>query len=70
MDFIERLIGWSPDRGDGSVEVLLILGLIGIVVGLALRLPKALSANSRLPCNKNGRYSINSSARMRSCSGT
>jgi hypothetical protein len=41
MDFIERLIGWSPDRGDGSVEVLLILGLIGIVVGLALRLPKA-----------------------------
>lgn len=41
MDLIERLIGWSPDRGDGSVEVLLILGLIGIVVGFTLRLPKA-----------------------------
>jgi hypothetical protein len=39
MDFIERYLGISPDRGDGSVEVLLLLVLTRIIVGLALRLP-------------------------------
>ena len=41
MEFIERYFGLSPDRGDGSVELLLVAALIAIIVGLALRLPKA-----------------------------
>jgi MYXO-CTERM domain-containing protein len=32
MDFIERLLGISPDGGDGSIEVM----IIGVVVLLAL----------------------------------
>jgi hypothetical protein len=33
MDFIERLFGFSPDGGDGSFELLLIL-LPLLIVGL------------------------------------
>jgi hypothetical protein len=44
LDFIERYLGFSPDRGGGSVEVVLLLTLIGIFAGLALRLPAKLNA--------------------------
>lgn len=30
MDFIERLFGWSPDGGNGMLELLLLVGLIAI----------------------------------------
>jgi hypothetical protein len=41
VEFIERYLGFSPDLGDGSVELLLVAALLAIIVGLALRLPKA-----------------------------
>lgn len=44
LAFIERYFGLAPDRGNGSVEVLLLLTLIGITAGLALHLPTKLKA--------------------------
>ena len=32
MDFIERHLGFSPDGGDGSMEVLFVVALVAIVV--------------------------------------
>lgn len=33
MDFIERIFGWSPDGGNGSLEVLLFLiPIIGLLI--------------------------------------
>ena len=32
MNFIERHLGFSPDGGDGSMEILLLLALVAIVV--------------------------------------
>ena len=37
-DFIERHLGLSPDRGDGSVEILVLVALVMIIVAGALRL--------------------------------
>ena len=38
MDFIERHLGFSPDDGDGSMEVLIAVVLVAIIVSVALRL--------------------------------
>jgi len=38
MNFIEHHLGFSPDGGDGSVEILVLAALIMIVVAGAQRL--------------------------------
>ena len=38
INFIERHLGFSPDGGDGSMEILVLLALVTIVVAGALRL--------------------------------
>ena len=38
MDFIERHLGFSPDGGDGSMEVMLLTVLVMIIVVGASRL--------------------------------
>jgi len=40
MDFVERIFGWSPDGGDGSLEMglLVILPVMVMAVMMALRL--------------------------------
>jgi hypothetical protein len=38
MDFIERHFGFSPDNGDGSVEILVAVVMVFIVVAVGLRL--------------------------------
>jgi hypothetical protein len=38
MNFIERYLGFSPDGGDGSMEILALVALVMIVVAGALRL--------------------------------
>ena len=37
MDFIERYLGISPDGGDGSLEAMLLIMLVTIITGIALR---------------------------------
>ena len=37
MDFIERRLGFSPDDGDGSMEVMLIAVVVMIVTVAAFR---------------------------------
>ena len=37
MDFIERWFGVSPDGGDGSLEVLWIVGIVVAVAALIFR---------------------------------
>ena len=37
MDFIERHLGFSPDDGDGSMELILIAVLLMIVTAWAFR---------------------------------
>jgi hypothetical protein len=38
MDFIERHLGFSPDDGDGSIEVMLLTVLVMIITVVAFRL--------------------------------
>jgi hypothetical protein len=38
MQFIERQFGFSPDGGDGSIEVLVVIVLVAIISLGALRL--------------------------------
>ena len=38
MNFIERHLGFSPDAGDGSMEILLLVAVVAIVVLEASRL--------------------------------
>jgi hypothetical protein len=38
MQFIERHLGFSPDGGDGSVEILVAVVLVAIIAVGALRL--------------------------------
>jgi hypothetical protein len=38
MDFIERHLGFSPDDGDGSMEVMLLTVLFMIIAAVGLRL--------------------------------
>ena len=37
MDFIERHLGFSPDDGDGSMEVMLLTVLVMIITAAAFR---------------------------------
>ena len=37
MDFIERWFGFSPDGGDGSLEVLWIVAIVVAVIAVAFR---------------------------------
>jgi hypothetical protein len=37
MDFIERLFGISPDGGDGSLEVLYLVGGVAMIVIIVFR---------------------------------
>ena len=38
MDFIERHLGFSPDEGDGSMEVILLTVLVMIIAVVAFRM--------------------------------
>ena len=38
MDFIERHLGFSPDDGDGSIEVMLLTVLVMVITVVAFRL--------------------------------
>ena len=38
MDFIERHLGFSPDGGDGSMEVMLLTVLFMIIAAVGFRL--------------------------------
>jgi hypothetical protein len=40
MDFIERYLGFAPDGGDGSMEILVAVAIVTIVVLGALWLAK------------------------------
>jgi len=37
MDFIEQWFGISPDGGDGSLEVLWVVGIVAVVAALTFR---------------------------------
>jgi beta-lactamase regulating signal transducer with metallopeptidase domain len=37
MDFIEQWFGISPDGGDGSLEVLWIVGIVVVITALIFR---------------------------------
>jgi hypothetical protein len=39
MNYIEKLIGISPDGGDGSLEILLLVLLILIITAVGMHLP-------------------------------
>ena len=43
MHFIERYFGFSPDGGDGSMEILVAMMLVVIVVAIGLRLATTLA---------------------------
>ena len=34
MDFLERLFGYSPDAGDGTIEVLIIVALLLVAASI------------------------------------
>ena len=36
MDFIERFLGFSPDRGDGSFEVMVLVAAVLFVMIVAM----------------------------------
>jgi hypothetical protein len=44
MDFIERHLGFSPDDGDGSMEVVLVAVLVMIIAMMAFRLASKVTA--------------------------
>ncbi|MGB6587869.1 MAG: hypothetical protein WBE93_18135, partial [Pseudolabrys sp.] len=37
MDFIEKHLGFSPDHGDGSFEAMLLMVVVTIITGIAVR---------------------------------
>jgi hypothetical protein len=38
MDFVERLLGWAPDGGDGTFELMLLTaGVVAVVLMLIFR---------------------------------
>ena len=47
MDWIEQWLGWAPDGGDGSIEALIVIALIGAVMVLASRTRSRVSAQRR-----------------------
>jgi hypothetical protein len=40
MDFIERYLGFAPNGGDGSMEILVLVAIVAIVVMGALWLAR------------------------------
>jgi len=40
MNFIENYFGISPDGGDGSLEIMLLVLLFLIILAIALHLPR------------------------------
>ena len=44
MDFIERHLGFSPDDGDGSMEVVLVAALVLVITVAAFRLASKVTA--------------------------
>jgi hypothetical protein len=48
MDFIESLLGFAPDNGDGSLEAMLI-GAVVIVAALFIFRRRIIGAISRRP---------------------
>jgi hypothetical protein len=44
MDFIERHLGFSPDDGDGSMEVVLVAALVMVIAVAAFRLALKVTA--------------------------
>jgi hypothetical protein len=40
MQFIERRLGFSPDGGDGSTEILVVVVLVAIISLVGVRLAK------------------------------
>jgi hypothetical protein len=49
MDFVERLLGFSPDDGDGSIEALLSTILVMIVTLVAFRWASKSSRSKKKP---------------------
>jgi hypothetical protein len=43
MDFIEKVLGFSPDHIDRSLQVLLLIMLVTAIICLALRFFRSLS---------------------------
>jgi hypothetical protein len=38
MDLLERLFGWAPDGGDGTLELmLLVAAVVAVVLGVTFR---------------------------------
>jgi hypothetical protein len=38
MDFVERFFGWAPDRGDGTFELMIVVGIaVAVAVCLGFR---------------------------------
>ena len=37
VDFIEKHLGFSPDHGDGSFEAMLLMVVVTIITGIAVR---------------------------------
>ena len=38
MDFVERLLGWAPDGGDGTFELMLLTaGAVAVVLMIVFR---------------------------------
>jgi hypothetical protein len=37
MDFIERWFGFSPDGGDGSLEVLYLVAFVAVIAAIMFR---------------------------------
>ena len=37
MNFIERHLGFSPDDGDGSLEVIFLIAVVALITGIGLR---------------------------------
>ena len=41
MDFIERIFGLSPDGGDGTVELMIVIGIVVVCVCVVASVPAA-----------------------------
>jgi len=36
MDFIERLLGFAPDHGNGSLEAIILIAVVTVIFGVGL----------------------------------
>ena len=48
MDFIEKLFGFSPDNGDGSIEVIILIAVVIVFTGLGMGYFHKLTSRARL----------------------